>query len=152
MKTNFKKIPTSYKIAIGTSLIVLIYFLTRKTADTIPDTPEIDDIPNKPNNRTGTQYTFGATQYLNFADTLFTAMDGVGTNEESIKRIMSQLKTYDDVLATIKAYGKRKWSKWELWDINPKPLTLAEALESELSASDIDKYVNTPLNRTGYKF
>jgi hypothetical protein len=146
------KISTPYKIAIGGSLLLLIYFLTRKTADTIPDTPDIDEVPNKPKGKTATQYTYGATQYLNFADTLFNAMNGTGTNEESIKRVMASMKTYDDVLALITAYGKRKWNVWEFWDINPQPMTLAQALESELSTSEIEKYVNIPLNKTGFKF
>jgi hypothetical protein len=147
------KISTPIKFAIGGSLLFLIYFLTMKSKDdNIPDTPDIDDVPNKPKGKTATQYTYGATQYLNFADTLFTAMNGPGTNEESIKRVMSSMKTYDDVLALITAYGKRKWSVWEFWDLNPKPLTLAEALESELDAKEIEKYVNEPLNKTGYKF
>jgi hypothetical protein len=145
------KISTPIKIAIGGSLLVLVYFLTRKK-EFIPIVPPIPPVPPKPGNRQGTQYSYGAQQYLNYAESLFTAMDGVGTNENSIKRVMEQMKTYDDVLALIQAYGKRKWSKWELWDINPKPMTLAEALESELSASEINTFVNTPLKRTQYQF
>jgi hypothetical protein len=145
------KISTPIKIAIGASLLVLVYFLTRKK-EFIPIVPPIPPVPPKPGNRQGTQYSYGAQQYLNFAESLFTAMDGVGTNENSIKRVMEQMKTYDDVLALIQAYGKRKWSKWELWDINPKPMTLAEALESELSASEINTFVNIPLKKTQYQF
>jgi hypothetical protein len=149
--TKIPKISTPIKFAIGGSLLVLVYFLTRNK-EIIPIVPPIPPVPPKPGNRQGTQYSYGAQQYLNFAESLFTAMDGVGTNEASIKRVMEQMKTYDDVLALIQAYGKRKWSKWELWDINPKPMTLAEALESELSASEINTFVNTPLRRTQYQF
>lgn len=152
MNTKNIKISTPVKIAIGGSLLALIYFLTKKGDDT-PPSPPIPPVPNKPDRiPQGTQYTFGAQQYLNFAESLFTAMDGVGTNEAGIKRVMEQMKTYDDVLALIQAYGRRKWSKWELWDLNPKPMTLAEALESELSASEINTFVNTPLRRTQYQF
>jgi hypothetical protein len=149
--TKIPKISTPIKFAVGGSLLVLIYFLTRNK-EIIPIVPPIPPVPPKPNNRQGTQYSYGAQQYLNFAESLFTAMDGVGTNEQSIKRVMEQMKTYDDVLALIQAYGKRKWSKWELWDINPKPLTLAEALTSELSATEINTFVNAPLRKTQYQF
>jgi hypothetical protein len=149
--TKIPKISTPIKFAIGGSLLVLVYFLTRNK-EIIPIVPPIPPVPPKPNNRQGTQYSYGAQQYLNFAESLFTAMDGVGTNETSIKRVMEQMKTYDDVLALIQAYGKRKWSKWELWDINPKPMTLAEALESELSATEINTFVNAPLRKTQYQF
>ena len=145
------KISTPIKIAIGGSLLVLVYFLTRKK-EFIPIVPPIPPVPPKPGNNQGTQYSYGAQQYLNFAESLFTAMDGVGTNEASIKRVMEQMKTYDDVLALIQAYGRRKWSKWELWDINPKPMTLAEALESELNASELNTFVNIPLKKTQYQF
>lgn len=151
MKANNIKISTPLKFAIGGSLLAIVYFLTRNK-EIIPIVPPIPPVPPKPNNKQGTQYTYGAQQYLNFAESLFTAMDGVGTNENSIKRVMEQMKTYDDVLALIQAYGKRKWSKWELWDINPKPLTLAEALESELSTSEINTFVNIPLKKTQYQF
>lgn len=151
MKTKKTKIFTPLNIAIGGSLIALIYFFTRNK-EIIPIAPPIPPVPPKPDNKQGTQYTYGAQQYLNFAESLFTAMDGVGTNEAGIKRVMEQMKTYDDVLAIIQAYGKRKWSKWELWDLNPKPMTLAEALESELSASEINTFVNTPLRKTQYQF
>ena len=149
--TKIPKISTPIKFAIGGSLLVLVYFLTRNK-EIIPIVPPIPPVPPKPNNKQGTQYSYGAQQYLNFAESLFTAMDGVGTDETSIKRVMEQMKTYDDVLALIQAYGKRKWSKWELWDINPKPLTLAEALTSELSSSEINTFVNVPLRKTQYQF
>ena len=151
MKAKNIKISTPLKFAIGGSLLAILYFLTRNK-EIIPIVPPIPPVPPKPDNKQGTQYTYGAQQYLNFAESLFTAMDGVGTNESSIKRVIEQMKTYDDVLALIQAYGKRKWSKWELWDINPKPLTLAEALESELSATEINTFVNTPLRKTQYQF
>lgn len=151
MKAKNIKISTPLKFAIGGSLLAIVYFLTRNK-EIIPIVPPIPPVPPKPDNKQGTQYTYGAQQYLNFAESLFTAMDGVGTNESSIKRVMEQMKTYDDVLALIQAYGKRKWSKWELWDINPKPLTLAEALESELSTSEINTFVNIPLKKTQYQF
>lgn len=151
MRAKNIKISTPLKFAIGGSLLVILYFLTRNK-EIIPIVPPIPPVPPKPDNKQGTQYTYGAQQYLNFAESLFTAMDGVGTNESSIKRVMEQMKTYDDVLALIQAYGKRKWSKWELWDINPKPMTLAEALESELSSTEINTFVNTPLRKTQYQF
>jgi hypothetical protein len=150
MRAKKTKILTPLNIAIGGSLLAIIYFFTKK--DSTPPSPPIPPVPDKPNNRQGTQYTYGAQQYLNFAESLFTAMDGVGTNENSIKRVMDSMKTYDDVLALIKAYGKRKWSKWELWDLNPTPLTLAQALESELDADEINEFVNLPLKKTQYQF
>jgi hypothetical protein len=151
MATTKSKILTPLNAGIGISIIAIVYFLTRKK-EIIPILPPIPPVPPKPDNRQGTKYSYGAQQYLNFAESLFTAMDGVGTNEAGIKRVMDQMKTYDDVLALIQAYGRRKWSKWEIWDLNPKPLTLAEALESELSASEINTFVNNPLRKTQYQF
>jgi hypothetical protein len=151
MATTKNKILTPLNIGIGASIIAIVYFLTRNK-EIIPILPPIPPVPPKPDNKQGTKYTYGAQQYLNFAESLYTAMDGVGTNEAGIKRVMDQMKTYDDVLALIQAYGKRKWSKWEIWDLNPKPLTLAEALESELSASEINTFVNNPLRKTQYQF
>jgi len=73
-----------------------------------------------------------------------------GTEEEDIARVLGKMRTYDDVLALIDAYGTRTLrSEWG-WDTDPK--NLAEAFDYEMSPEYIETYVNMPLKRTGYKF
>jgi hypothetical protein len=151
---EFKKNP------LITSVLVLgigyfIYKKIIKKNEDIKDSAKpkpISPVPEKKRGKEAVDYTYGKQDYMNFANGLFKAMDNTGTDEDAIARIMSQMKTYDDVLALINAYGKRKWTKWEIWDISPSLMTLSEALNDELSAEDLEEYVNQPLSPTEYVF
>lgn len=111
----------------------------------VPPIPSPSDTPSGKN-----KYTYGSQQYSDFAKSLYNAMDGAGTAEDKIAEVFGKLKTYEDVLALIDAYGVRKLSTPYGWDSDA--MTLSEALEYEMDASEINMYVNTPLKKTGYKF
>jgi hypothetical protein len=112
----------------------------------VPDRPVIPPVPTKGQNK----YTFGASEYLDKADVLASAFYPWGTDNTPIKSVFSSLRTYDDVLALIDAYGKRPVRTVFGWDSSP--MTLAQTLYDEMSVSLIDELVNVPLKRTGYKF
>jgi hypothetical protein len=156
-------ITTFYKtdpILAVASLVGLIY-VGRKiyTNFMAPATPYIAPVPTYPGQptkttskgktiTTGVKYTYGAQQYKDFADTLFTAMEYSGTDEDAVKNIMLKMKTYDDVLALIDAYGTRTLHTFAF----PEDYTLAQALYSEFDATGIKTFVNVPLKQTGYQF
>jgi hypothetical protein len=157
-------ITTFYKtdpILAVASLVGLIY-VGRKiyTNFMSPVTPYIAPVPTYPGQSitkttakgktttTGAKYTYGAQQYKDFADNLFTAMEYSGTDEKAIQSIMLKMKTYDDVLALIDAYGTRSLHTFAF----PEDYTLAQALYSELNATELKTYVNIPLKQTGYQF
>jgi hypothetical protein len=114
-----------------------------------PNVPIVPPIPPPPDGK-GNKYTYISQQYADFADGLADAMSGAGTDEKQISTIMSKMKTRDDVLALIDQYGKRSIATPYGWDTDP--MTLSQTFNYELSAADIDTYVNTPIKRTGYKF
>jgi hypothetical protein len=118
----------------------------KKPLPVIPPVP-VNPNQNKPN---ATQYSFGVQQYIDFADVLHAAMEPWGTDEKTIGKVLSQLKTYDDVLAVVDAYGKRTLDEW--WGGTTRPLSLAQSFYFDMTTSEIDQYVNTPLKKTGYKF
>ena len=81
----------------------------------------------------GKKATLTNAQMSQYANQLHTAMDGYGTDEDAIKRIMCKAKNDADVIGIIKSYGTREVSsgKW-----NPEPNykgNLGGALHSELS-------------------
>lgn len=82
---------------------------------------------------TGTQMaaTYPLSQYSAFAQQLFVAMDGIGTDTFAIVAIFQKMRTNGDVIELIKAYGKRPLS-FGLWSYD---LTLPEALKSELDTT-----------------
>jgi hypothetical protein len=116
----------------------------------VPERPQIQPVPEKPGKQGATQYTYGANQYADFADLLHDAMYEWGTDESAIADVLGQMKTYDDVLALIDAYGKRTTRAWYGGDTSP--MTLAQTFYDELSPEYRATYVNQPLKKTGYKF
>ena len=95
--------------------------------------------------------SYSPTQYKALADSMYSAFVGTAidpTDEDRIASVMSQMKNDLDVLELIKVYGKR-----DVGFIDPEA-TMIEQLNSELSDSDKEKYVNSILrrNKINYQF
>jgi hypothetical protein len=149
--------PVTTVAIVGVTGFVL-YRVGKKFFGSKPNVPIVPPIPPPPpkpqDNPTGTkgqtQYTFGAQQYTDFADLLHDAMYPLGTNHNQIQQTLQKLKTYDDVLALIDAYGKRSLREW--YGLDSDPYSLSQSFYADMSPEYIQKYVNDPLKRTGYKF
>ena len=94
--------------------------------------------------------TYNPTQYKIFADNLFDAFTGPGSDEVRIRSVFQQMKNDLDVLELIKAYGTRDGGAYA-W--SPK-MTLIEQVPYDLTDSEILTYVNSPLQANGvtYRF
>ncbi len=82
--------------------------------------------------------TYGNSQYDVFAKKLFTAMDGLGSDEDAIYDVFKKMKTIDDVLMLQVAFNEAE-------DENE---TLEEWLKGDLSSSEI-KTINNLLESNG---
>ena len=94
----------------------------------------------------GEQPTFLPAEYTTFADSLFEAMDGAGTDEAEITTVFSKMKNKADVIKLIAAFGTRKGSGLS-GAIMTSPQTLPEWLNADgasaianaaLAANNID--------------
>lgn len=86
--------------------------------------------------------TFNNSDYLAMADKLYTAMNGAGTDNESVLQTVSSLKTKTDWLKLVEAYGVRKSdSLFSSFQGN-----LIQWLSDELSGKDRQQ-VNYSLSR-----
>ena len=94
--------------------------------------------------------TYTATQYKIYADNLFDAFVGPGTDETRVRAVFSAMKSDTDVLELIKGYGTRDGGAY--W-YSPK-MTLVEQVPYDLTDSEIATYVNAPLiaNGVSYRF
>lgn len=94
--------------------------------------------------------TYTATQFKIYADNLFDAFVGPGTDETRIRAVFSAMKSDTDVLELIKAYGTRDGGAY--W-YSPK-MTLIEQIPYDMTDSEIATYVNGPLIANGvtYRF
>ncbi len=76
--------------------------------------------------------TYTTPDYTLFADSLFAAMDGAGTDEQTIFAILSALRTKADWLATVSAFGNKEASSY-LSSFNG---SLTKWLSDELGSSE----------------
>ena len=85
--------------------------------------------------------THSGAWYKNAADTLFTAMDGWGTDENAIDNIIAQIYNQDDWNALVREYGTRELS--QPWWQSPLSGTLQVHLRDDCSSSHINKIRST---------
>ena len=134
---------------VGTLAVGFVLYRVIKRAtdpkEKIPVKPDLPPIPPAEK-----KYSYPSEQYAEWADSLQAAFDGAFTDNKRVRQIMSQLKTKGDVVALISAYGRRAHGTGFGWDTDP--LTLSGAITYEMLPSDIEKYVNIPLSKTGFKF
>lgn len=86
--------------------------------------------------------------FLPMANAIFDAMDGYGTNEETIETELKKLRSKSDWNALVNAFGTRTISsgKWNFQDDFTG--NLPECLNDELDSSEIQS-VNQILNKIG---
>lgn len=98
--------------------------------------------------KAGKNPTLSTSQMIQYANQLFAAMDGYGTDEKAVISILSNVKNQTDLLGIIKAYGVRTLSSGRL---NPEPDftgTLGASLSTELSRTWLDS-LNAILTKKG---
>lgn len=89
----------------------------------------------------GVKLSFSNSQYENFANQLYNAMNGPGTDENAIYNVFNQMKNIADVLKLVTTFGFRKNQDLSTW------------LYKDLSSNEMYK-VNSILSTKGidYKF
>lgn len=98
--------------------------------------------------RTGTTATYTDYEYKQFADQLYTAMNGWTTDEDSVRTRMEQMKSESDLARLENAFGKRD-SSWNPFD---DPTGLSAWLHDDFrTAEEMEEWVNAPLRANGIK-
>lgn len=122
--------------------IVLFYVLgtrTGKGKETEDDEDKLDaEIKKK-------ELTYDISQYLTFADKLYTAMSSIMDDEDAIYSVMTSLRTKSDVLQLIKSFGDRRIQ----FTLGSSPLS--QWFQNRLSKSEIAK-INEILSRNSISF
>ena len=86
--------------------------------------------------------SFPASQYSAFAEKAFSALYGAGTDSAAMFDIMQQMKTRDDVLSLVDAFGQRKSQEAWFGMAGGQMLTLPQWISEDMSASEIAKINN----------
>ena len=148
-----KPIKTAIAIGVGALTAVGLYKILGK---------EIKEARNKRKNeklfekeKEGTNLSYKPSQYITWADKIddsFSANWLDMTDEEAIYSIMRQLKTNNDWLELMKAYGMRTYyDPTSLTYITGKKINLLTALQNELDTKEKSK-VNTILKNKGIRY
>ncbi len=126
-----------YALLAVVLLIVLVIFW-RKIASWVSRAADVTNNKLLAASIVESKLTHPKAQYGLFADRLFSAMDGMGTDEEEIYQVFRAMETYDDVSQLIVAFGTREITDPRPWYSN-KTLTLQGALKEELDSNEIKK-------------
>ncbi len=123
-------------LGIGVGALIIRKLIKKRNSDgtSTKEAPSMKDtIINKKN------LTISVSDAALYANTLYGAMLDFGTDEEAIYSIINKIKTKDDILLVIKAFGMKK----HLWGTRSAFLgqeyNLIGWLRSELSKKEIAK-------------
>lgn len=90
--------------------------------------------------QSGQKLSYPLGQYVIFADTLYTAMEGMGTYETTVAGVMYKMRNSLDVLQLIKAFGKKDG------------YSLTEWINDDFEEDDKAFYINNILAAKGIKY
>lgn len=109
MKQFWNNLSSMQKVFVIVIAIILLwvfwntlqgYYMTAK--NTLQNTGEMAGLQSQ-----GITPTYTAAQYSDMADSLFTAMDGYGTNEDKIYAVFNKLRNDADFIKLDQAFGVR---------------------------------------------
>lgn len=90
--------------------------------------------------------SYPLSQYQTWAGRLFEAMDGAGTDTDTVLSIFDQMQNVNDVKQLIYSFGNRKSSIWFSGDAETLPQWLQNDLEADyinqINQSFISKNIN----------
>ena len=121
----------------------IIYRIINSTVKNAPSQQEVQDAYTeleKLNQKASTKQKLSNFQAQSYANSVFTAMDGYGTNEEAIKQIFYKLQNDADFLVVSKSYGVRELSSGRF---NPEPNfkgTFSSSIKNEVDYAWIKIY------------
>lgn len=132
-----KAIALAIMITIAIIIIYLLYRVFRGQFTRIRQNIQ-DNTTLQEEIITGGGLTYKESEYKQFADRLFNAMDGVGTNEQAIYDVFGKMKTKADVLKLIAVYGVKDdetLSQWLYGDLSTSEIATVNNI---LSTQQID--------------
>lgn len=125
------------KIAIIIVIAIVIIYLSKSALVKVKDYINDTSIGNKLNKQIdGSQLSYTSNQYEDFAKRLVNAMDGIGTDEESVYNVFRAMKTRSDVIKLISVFGSRNGgtlSEWLYDDFNSNGINKINSILKELN-------------------
>lgn len=139
MKEWFKSLSTTMQIVVFILVLLLVWFLLKSARGFIQSIGKVSESYGEQTAliAQGQQKSYTPSQYNSFADQLYFAMKGLGTDEDAIAQVMGAMQNDLDVITLTNSFGVRDGYNLQGW------------LRSDLSSSDVEKYVNSILRSKG---
>jgi hypothetical protein len=148
MKFNIK--PQYRPYIIGGVAAIVIYYLLFKRKNLIKR-QEIQTGQELATSELTEAATYPPSQYSTWANQLETAMEDVGTDEDTIKSIFKNLQNNTDYLKLYTAFGSREYSGGWTPDMFGEDWDLGQWLVEELDSSEITE-INNDLSSKGITY
>ena len=109
--------------------LLVIYFIGKNSGKAKALAEDTDTLNNEIDTKT---LSYPLTIYKNMADTLYTAMEGLGTDYDTVKSTLIKLNNESDFFQLEKSFGNRAAYTW-LYVYTPFAGTLIQWLSDELN-------------------
>lgn len=135
----FKTLSPTMQILLVIVLVIVAWLIFRNVRGFLQRAGQISETAGEVAALTaqGQQKSYTNSQYASFANQLYYAMKGWGTDEEAIGQVFSKMKNDLDVIALNNAFGVKDGYDLQGW------------LRGDLSAADMQTYVNGILASKG---
>lgn len=139
MKDWFNKLSPTMQIVVVVLGIVLLWFVFRTARGFLQRAGQMSEVIGEVASlqAQGVSKSYTNQQYNSYAERLYYAMKGFGTDEDEIASVFSDMQNDLDVIALVNAFGVRDGYTLQAW------------LRDDLSSSDINRYVNDILRMKG---
>lgn len=134
----------------GTAIVYLTLRKLFKKPSPAAAEPQSAAIELQQLNSQGIYPTYSDTQYESFAQVIYNAVDGWGTDEDAIYNVMQSMNNRADVLKLITAFGVREWDDPAV-PFQYKSGSLSTALNADLNSSELS-HVNSILQSKGINY
>ena len=125
---------------LGSIAVIATVLLVNKIINKLKHNKSKDLIKDADKEIEKPSLTYREVDYQSMADSLFGAMDGVGTSWQPIVTVIKKLKTHSDWYALIKAFGVRETTS----SLSTFKGNLIDWFSDELDESEY-KYINDKL-------
>lgn len=141
MKKWFMGLSSTMQVVVVVIAIILLFILWKRIKGFFGQIGQQQEIKGEEAalEQLGQTKTYSDKQYGDFANKLYSAMDGAGTDEDAIFSVFKKMKNDLDVLNLERKFGLRAAS----WAFGfSTPVDLADWLRSDLSSTDLAKLNN----------
>ncbi|MDR3047608.1 MAG: hypothetical protein LBU51_08380 [Bacteroidales bacterium] len=106
-------------IVIILIVVVVIYFVFRTKIKTwieeIKNSMDANRALEEEVSATGEKMSFSESQYRNYAQRLYNAMNGIGSNNDAIYSVFNEMRNTADVLKLVSVFGTRDGQQLSEW-------------------------------------